>query len=107
MEAGPFEALGRGIHLAVIDLGVEVAERLGGWLDALVRDPCAGEERAREVVVTRRVGLSEGADSGHQFVDLRGDVRDVVGDRLVRQFLVVCGNAGGATGDGELGDADG
>ena len=47
VEAGPVEALGEGVDLAVVDLRVEVAERLGGRLDPLVEDARRGEQRTR------------------------------------------------------------
>jgi len=36
VEPGPVQALGNSIHLAVVDSRVEVAERFGDGLDALV-----------------------------------------------------------------------
>ena len=60
VEAGPVEALGHGVDLAVVDLRVEVAERLGGRLDALVGDAGRREEAAGGLVVAGGVRVGEG-----------------------------------------------
>ena len=70
MEAGPVEPLGDGVDLAVVDPRVEVAERLGDRLDALVVRAHLRELRARGVVVARLVGGGERLDRGHELRDL-------------------------------------
>ena len=64
VEAGPVEALGHGVHLAVVDAGVEVAQRLGDGLDALVVGPHLREGRAGGIVRAGLVG-------GGELLDLR------------------------------------
>ena len=106
MESGPVESLGHGVDLAVVDLRVEVAEGLGGRLDALVRDAGRGEEAAGRLVVAGGVGLGEGGDLGNELLHLRLDVGHVVVDGGVGQLLLRLGDGGRVPGDGELGEAD-
>ena len=107
MEAGPVEALGHGVDLAVVDLRVEVSERLGRRLDALVEHPRRREQPTRGLVVAGRVGVGEGRHGRDQLAGLRLDVRDVVGDGLVGELLLVAVDRRGLAGHGELGEADG
>ena len=64
VEARPVEALGHGIHFAVVDARVEVAERLGDGLDALVVGAHLREGGARGIVVARCVGRANSSARG-------------------------------------------
>ena len=83
VEAGPLESLGDGVHLAVVDAGVEVAQRLGDGLDALVVRAHLRECGARGVVVARLVGGDELVDLGHELGDLVLDEGGVQVDGLL------------------------
>ena len=62
VEAGPVQALGDGVDLAVVDARVEVAERLGDGLDALVVRAHLRELLVRRGVVARLVRGDERVD---------------------------------------------
>ena len=102
MEAGPVEALGLGVDLAVVDARVEVAERLGHGLDALVVRPhvrelgLGGRRRRRSTY-----SVDEPLGRRHELGDLVLDERGVQVDRLLLELGIRPGDRDAVAGDRE------
>lgn len=64
MEAGPVDALGDGIHCALVDFRAEVTESLGRRLNASVGEMGGRDEGPGGVVIASRIRVSKGRDPG-------------------------------------------
>lgn len=103
MKARPVQSFGDGIDLAIVDPRVEVAQRLGDRLDALVERAGLREERACGLVVTGLVGGDEVLDCGDELTDLVLHERTVEVDGLLLLLGVWTFHRDAIPGHGERG----
>jgi hypothetical protein len=106
VESRPVETFRDGIHLAVVDARVQVAQRLGDRLDALIEGAGEREERPRGLVVAGLVGGHEILDRRHELTHLILDEGRVQVDGLALLLRIGSLDRDAITGDGERGLAD-